>query len=68
MMTSSGSTVVEHLPFHPKVKGLIPASTSGTGREKNVKRSYIYFLVFILSLEFLTMMTSRGSTVVEHLL
>jgi hypothetical protein len=68
MTTSSGSTVVEHLPYYPKVKGLIPASMSGTRREKNVKISYIYFLVFILSLEFLMMMTSSGSTVVEHLL
>ncbi len=68
MMTSSGSTVVEHLPYHPMVKGLIPASTSGTGREKIVKRSYIYSLLFILSLELLTMITSSGSTVVEHLL
>jgi hypothetical protein len=67
-MTSSGSTVVEHLPYYPKVKGLIPASTSGTGREKNVNIGYIYFLVFILSLEFLIMVTSSSSTVVEHLL
>jgi hypothetical protein len=49
MVTSMDSTVEEHLLYHPKDKGLIPASTSGTGREKNVKRSYIYFLVFILS-------------------
>ncbi len=31
---NGGSTVVEHLPRHPKVKGLGPASGSGPGREK----------------------------------
>jgi hypothetical protein len=31
--SSSGSSVVEHLPRHPKVKGLSLATTTGTGRE-----------------------------------
>ncbi len=34
----AGSTVVEHLPHHPKVKGLSPAAV-GTGREKKSARN-----------------------------
>ncbi len=30
--------MVEHLPYHPKVKGLSTAIGAGTGREKMVKR------------------------------
>ncbi len=48
MTTSSVSTVVEHFPYHPKDKGLIPARTSGTGREKIVKRSYFFFVIHII--------------------
>jgi hypothetical protein len=31
---SGGSTVVEHLPRHPKVKGSSSAAASGIGRKK----------------------------------
>jgi hypothetical protein len=27
------STVAEHLPHHPKVEGLSPANTAGSGRQ-----------------------------------
>ncbi len=33
-LASGGGTEVEHLPRHPKVKGLSPAIAAGTGREK----------------------------------
>ncbi len=33
-----GSTMVEHLSHHPKVKGASPATAAGTGREKMAKR------------------------------
>jgi hypothetical protein len=34
---SGGSTVVEHLPHHPKVKGSIPAATNATGEDNKGK-------------------------------
>ncbi len=37
MSASSGSTVVEHSPNHPKVEGLSPATADSTRREKNGK-------------------------------
>jgi hypothetical protein len=33
-LASGGSTVVEHLPRHPEVKGLSPTTAPGNGREK----------------------------------
>jgi hypothetical protein len=33
-MARVGSTVVEHLPHHPKVKGLSPSAVTGTRTEK----------------------------------
>jgi hypothetical protein len=33
--------VVEHLPHHPKVKGLISAATAGTSGENGKKRSFV---------------------------
>ncbi len=45
--------MVEHLPYHPKVKGLCLATTLGTGREKITKKLY--------------KVPKRGSTVVELL-
>ncbi len=36
VVASGGSTVVEHLPRHLIVKGLSPATATGTGAEQNV--------------------------------
>jgi hypothetical protein len=38
-MYSFGSTVVEHLPLHPNVKGSSLAADAGTGRENGSKIS-----------------------------
>ncbi len=54
VMTSGESTVVEHLPHHPKVEGLIPAPATGSEREKMAKHT--------LDLP----LPSYGSTMVEH--
>jgi hypothetical protein len=35
---SFSSTVVEHLPHHPKVHASSPTTVSGTGKENMVKR------------------------------
>ncbi len=37
-MFVAASTVVEHLPCHPKVKGLSPDVANGTRREKMAKK------------------------------
>jgi hypothetical protein len=37
--TSCGSTLVEHLPHHPKVKGSSPVNYAETGRDIIVKKS-----------------------------
>jgi len=46
---SGGSTVVEHLPYHPKVEGSSPAEIAGTEREKIEKMTpplnYIDFCI-----------------------
>jgi hypothetical protein len=36
-MASGGGTLVEHLPHHPKVKGLSPAPGTKNGRENEKK-------------------------------
>ncbi len=38
-MVSSGNTVVDQLPSHPKVKGLDLAVATDTGRETMVKNT-----------------------------
>jgi hypothetical protein len=42
VVTNGDSTVVEHLPHHPKVEGLIPATAIGTGRQKMAKSHIKY--------------------------
>jgi hypothetical protein len=37
-LAGRGSTVVEHLPHHPKVEGLNPAAAAGTKREEDCKK------------------------------
>jgi hypothetical protein len=41
-VASSGSTVVEHLPQHPKVQGSSLAATSGTTKHTQHTHTYIY--------------------------
>ncbi len=38
------STVVKHLPHHPKVRGLSPATAAGTGRERVTQIQIIMIL------------------------
>ncbi len=55
-MVSSESTVVEHLPHHPKVNGLSQAVAAGTGKEERGRRATLTSL-----------MVSSESALVEHL-
>jgi hypothetical protein len=43
-LAGDGSTVVEHLPYHPKVEGLSPAADAGTGREEMAKTHVLVFI------------------------
>jgi hypothetical protein len=47
--TRSGSTVVEHSPYHPKDEGYSPAHATETYREKKNKaiRNFFYSLLVI---------------------
>ncbi len=37
-MASGSSTVVQHLPRHPKVEGSSPATTAGSGKDNGEKQ------------------------------
>jgi hypothetical protein len=45
LLAGGGSTVVEHLPHHPRVKGLSLAISADTGRDKNMWESIIGVIV-----------------------
>ena len=51
LAASGGSTVVNHMAHHPKVKGLSPATVADSGRGNMVKR-YACNRFFLRKLKF----------------